>query len=68
MTPKLKPPRTKRLRVMCDVLLSTVAFNLNLRRYTTGTWSPLPVADGVAPAPRSGRAWRIMLATSTSIL
>jgi hypothetical protein len=33
--PKLKkPPGTKRLKVNCDVLLSTSAFKLNLRRYT----------------------------------
>ena len=31
--PKLKPPGTKRLKVNCDVLLSTSAFKFNLRRY-----------------------------------
>ena len=30
--PKLKPPGTKRL-IYCDVLLSTSAFKINLRRY-----------------------------------
>jgi hypothetical protein len=30
---KLKPPGTKRLKLNCDVLLSTSAFNFNLRRY-----------------------------------
>ena len=30
--PKLKPPRTERLKLMCDVLLSTFAFKFNLRR------------------------------------
>ena len=33
--PLLKPPGTKRLKVMCDILLSTSAFKFNLRRYTT---------------------------------
>jgi len=31
--PKLKPPGTKRLKLTCDILLSTSAFRLNLRRY-----------------------------------
>ena len=33
--PKLKPPRTKRLKLNCDILLSTSTFKFNLRRYTT---------------------------------
>ena len=32
--PKLKPPGTKRLKLNCDVLLSTSAFKFNLRRYS----------------------------------
>jgi hypothetical protein len=36
MTPKLKLPGTKRLKLRCDVLLSSFAFNSNLRRYTKG--------------------------------
>jgi hypothetical protein len=34
MEPTLKPPGTKRLKLKCDVLLSTFAFKSNLRRYT----------------------------------
>ena len=34
MEPKLKLPGTKPLKLMCDVLLSTSAFKVNLRRYT----------------------------------
>jgi len=34
MKPKLKPPGTRRLKLKCDVLLSTSAFKFNLRRYT----------------------------------
>jgi len=33
---KLKLPGTKRLRLNCDVLLSTSAFEFNLRRYNEG--------------------------------
>ena len=33
MNPKLKPPGTKRLKLKCDILLSTSGFKLNLRRY-----------------------------------
>ena len=32
--PKLKPPGTKRLKLNCDILLSTSAFKFSLRRYT----------------------------------
>jgi len=32
--PMLKPRGTKRLKVKCDILLSTFAFKFNLRRYT----------------------------------
>jgi len=31
--PKLKLPGTKRLKLKCDILLSTSAFKFNLRRY-----------------------------------
>ena len=31
--PKLKPPGTKRLKLNCDIVLSTPAFKFNLRRY-----------------------------------
>ena len=30
----MKAPRTKRLKLECDELLSNFAFNFNLRRYT----------------------------------
>jgi len=29
----MKPPGTKRLKLKCDILLSTYAFKFNLRRY-----------------------------------
>ena len=32
--PKLKAPGTKRVKLNCDVLLSTSAFKFKLRRYT----------------------------------
>jgi hypothetical protein len=34
--PESKPPGTKRLKLKCDILLSTSAFKFNLRRYTEG--------------------------------
>jgi hypothetical protein len=37
MQPKLKPPGTKRFKVSGDILLSTSAFKVNLRRYNPGT-------------------------------
>jgi hypothetical protein len=37
MKPKLKAPGTKRLKLKCDVLLSTSAVNFNLRRYNAGS-------------------------------
>jgi hypothetical protein len=36
MKPKLKRTGTKRLKLKCDILLSTSAFKFNLRRYTQG--------------------------------
>jgi len=34
MKPMLKAPGTKRLKLKYDILLSSFAFNFNLRRYT----------------------------------
>jgi len=36
--PKLKLLGTKRLKLKCDILLSTSAFNFNLRRYTSASY------------------------------
>jgi hypothetical protein len=41
MKPKLKPPGTKRLKLHCDILLSTYAVMFNLRHYNQagdGRW------------------------------
>jgi len=35
MKPKFNLPGTKRLKLQCDILLSSSAFKFNLRRYTT---------------------------------
>jgi len=35
--PTLAAPGTKRLKLKCDKLLSSFAFNFNLRRYVTAT-------------------------------
>jgi formate--tetrahydrofolate ligase len=37
--PALKPPGSMCLKLKCDILLSNVAFNFNLRRYTSGSRS-----------------------------
>jgi hypothetical protein len=34
MKPKFKPPGAQRLKLNCNILLSTSAFKLNLRRYS----------------------------------
>jgi hypothetical protein len=34
--PMLKPPGTQHLKLKCDGLLSSFAFNINLRRYNVG--------------------------------
>jgi len=34
LKPKLKPPGTNRLKLMCDIPVSHSAFKFNLRRYT----------------------------------
>jgi len=36
MKPKLKPPRSKHLKLRCVVPLSNFAFKFNLRRYSKG--------------------------------
>jgi len=46
--PKLKLPRPQRLKLTCDILLSTSAFKLNLRRYT---WGSFRSPGGPSPAP-----------------
>jgi hypothetical protein len=38
MNSKLKPPGTKRLKLKCDILLSTSAFKFNLRCYSSAPW------------------------------
>jgi hypothetical protein len=48
--PKLKPPGIKRLKLNCDVLLSTSSFNFNLRRYTEAKIRQL-FASAAAAAP-----------------
>ena len=71
MKPKLKPPGTKRLKLKCDILLSTSAFKFDLRSYTKGVDAPIAstlAAVGCAGFyvinTALGRARHIMLATS----
>jgi len=53
--PSLKPPGTERLKMKCDVLLSTVAFKFNLRRYSSGApyAPPQPAAAAANRPPRA---------------
>jgi hypothetical protein len=39
MKPKLKPPRSKRLKLRCVVPLLNFAFKLDLRRYNKGMFT-----------------------------
>jgi hypothetical protein len=45
---KLKPPGTKRLKLKCDMLLSTFAFNHNLCRYSMAKRNADFIAVGTA--------------------
>jgi hypothetical protein len=49
ISPKLKPPGTKRLKLKCDILLSTSAFKYNSRRYSKEgfEWLTNDVVNGV---------------------
>jgi len=42
----LKPPGTKRLKLNCDVLLSTSAFEFNVHRYTLAATKCLLLGAG----------------------
>jgi hypothetical protein len=44
MKPKLKPPGTKRLKLNCDILLSTSAFEFIVRRHSQAAASDRAVA------------------------
>ena len=44
-------PGTKRLKLIYDGLVSNVAFNLNLRRYSVGQRQPRGVRVGVSDRP-----------------
>jgi len=53
MKPKLKPPGTKHLELKCDILLSTSAFECNLRRYNLGR------RDSRLPGGQQGKAVQV---------
>ena len=57
MKPILKPPRSKRLKLKYDVLLSYFAFKFNLRRYTKARFVHFVTGSGRLPAP--GRAVQV---------
>jgi len=53
MKPVLKPPGTLPLKLNHDKLLSSFAFNFNLRRYTSGASSNPPCRCGAASWARA---------------
>jgi hypothetical protein len=59
MKPTLKAPGSQRLILRCDELLSSFAYNFNLRRYNS-----VPGACTGPPPFPGGRACHILLATS----
>jgi len=54
---KLKPPGTKRLKLHCDILLSTSAFNFNLRRYGKANGSPRKGVSRLAVGGKAKVGW-----------
>jgi hypothetical protein len=68
MTPTLKAPGTKRLKLQHDVPLYNFAFKFNLCRYNVKGLLQLAKSDGAGRDKRkdTGRAMSIMFATSFS--
>ena len=62
--PKLKPPGTKRLKLQCDIMLSTSAFKFNLRLYTEAPDADFDFSAAYDPVTfsgaRHGRTWQIL--------
>jgi len=52
MKPKLKRPRSKRLKLKCDVLLLNVGFKFSLRCYSSGLAPLVLVGPGRCCSPR----------------
>ena len=46
--PKLKAPGTERLKLQYEKLVSSVAFNFNLRRYSMAMPGPADVMNGTS--------------------
>ena len=66
ITPKLKPPGTKHLKLKCDILLSDFAFKFNLRRYSKVTFRLLNKKWGAIYG--GAKAGRCMLTVSKPVL
>jgi hypothetical protein len=61
--PKLKPPGTQHLKLNCDILLSTFAFKINVRRCNgeltaVAVWTDCVMADD--EAGRSSRTSTVL--------
>jgi hypothetical protein len=63
--PKLKPPGTKRLKLKCDILLSTSAFNLNVRRYKQEEVKAKKMRDGDTPLASMDRMKAVQVGAHT---
>jgi len=77
MKPTLKSPGTERLKLKCDMLLSTSAFKFNLRRYikvkivggghkaiTGGGWRVDKLANRVTFSRQAGAYTRSLFGSS----
>jgi hypothetical protein len=56
MKPTLTAPRTKRLKLKCDELLSSFAFKFSLRRYTEETGARFHMNNNTGVCTVSGSA------------
>ena len=64
LTPKLNPPRTKRLELKCDTLLLTYALKFNLRFYMKAKYCPTAYVvpqPTIAPAAPAGFAIAVVV-------
>jgi len=71
LKPTLKEPGSKRLKLKCDELLSSFAFNFNLRRYNLVVAHVVLLRAGVVPIeglllpePRAGAYTRSLFSST----
>jgi hypothetical protein len=54
---KFRPPGTKRLKLKCDILVSTSASKFNLRRYITGAAATAATPPASPSLPSWDGSW-----------